>query len=381
MATLTPDTPERMAEALAAAAEARDAIRLGGAFTKDAMAGPIAPSGACISTTALNRVLIYEPKDLTISVEAGIRYRDLEAILAENGQMLPLDPPFSGDATIGGILATNSSGPRRLLYGTARDMVIGMKLATLDGKLVQSGGMVVKNVAGLDMAKLLIGSFGTLAAIAVANFKLVPKPPLSQTFVRTFESAGEAFDARDVTLGSVLQPAAMDLLNPAAARRIGLDGYSLVLQAGGSSAVMERYARELAGAVLFDGDEERTLWGKIQDFTPAFLAPAPSAAVIRTSCTLTELRSVVESTPGPAVARAASGVCYGYFESADAASSWMRDARERGWRPVIEFAPAGEKERLDLWPSSGADFEVMKRIKGMFDPGNLLNRGRLYGRL
>ena len=97
--------------------------------------------------------------------------------------MVPLDPPFADQATVGGVVAANSSGPRRRLYGTARDMVIGMRFATLEGKLVQSGGMVVKNVAGLDMAKLMIGSFGTLAAIAVVNFKLVPMPEAERSFL------------------------------------------------------------------------------------------------------------------------------------------------------------------------------------------------------
>src|SRR5437764_13312898 len=98
--------------------------------------------------------------------------------------MSTLDPPCGAEASVGGILAANSSGPRRRLYGTARDLVIGMQFATLEGKLVQSGGMVVKNVAGLDMAKLMIGSFGTLAAIAVANFKLLPMPEAESTFLR-----------------------------------------------------------------------------------------------------------------------------------------------------------------------------------------------------
>ena len=98
----------------------------------------------------------------------------VHALLAANRQMVPLDPPFADGATVGGVIAANSSGPRRRLYGTARDLVIGMTFATLEGKLVQSGGMVVKNVAGLDMGKLMIGSFGTLAAIAVVNFKLAP---------------------------------------------------------------------------------------------------------------------------------------------------------------------------------------------------------------
>ncbi len=121
-------------------------------------------------------MLEYEPRDLTISVEAGLPWREFTSLLAANRQMVPLDPPFAADATVGGVVAANSSGPRRRLYGTARDLVIGMRFATLEGKLVQSGGMVVKNVAGLDMAKLMIGSFGTLAAIAVVNFKLLPAP-------------------------------------------------------------------------------------------------------------------------------------------------------------------------------------------------------------
>src|SRR5258708_4882188 len=155
------------------------------------MAGPMNPADVTVSTAALDRVLKYEPRDLTISVEAGVRYRDLRRVLAGHGQMLPLDPPFAKDATIGGIVAANTSGPRRRLYGTARDMVIGMTFATLQGKLVNSGGMVVKNVAGLDMAKLMIGSFGTLAAIAVVNFKVFPIPVGSRTFVMEFASVAD----------------------------------------------------------------------------------------------------------------------------------------------------------------------------------------------
>src|SRR5579864_9533680 len=147
------------------------------------MAGPIRDSDVTIATGGLDRVLEYDPRDLTISVEAGITYGELSRILAEHRQMIPLDPPFSDRATIGGIVAANVSGPRRRLYGTARDMVIGMTFATMEGKLIRTGGMVVKNVAGLDMGKLMIGSFGTLAAIAVVNFRVHPMPERTRTFV------------------------------------------------------------------------------------------------------------------------------------------------------------------------------------------------------
>ena len=199
-----------------------------------------------ITTTALRRVLQYEPHDLTISVEAGLRWREFTALLAENRQMVPLDPPFADGATVGGVIAANSSGPRRRLYGTARDLVIGMKFATLEGKLVQSGGMVVKNVAGLDMAKLMIGSFGTLAAIAVVNFKVLPMPEVERSFLLPFDSLAAAIAARNGILKGQLQPSAIDLLNPAAAASLGKSTWLLALRAGGNAAAVDRYERELA---------------------------------------------------------------------------------------------------------------------------------------
>ncbi len=170
-----------MRDALASASAAKQSIELFGSDTKRFMAGPVAAADVRISTAGMRRILQYEPRDLTISVEAGIPFAELNATLARNGQMIPLDGPYCAEATTGGVIAANISGARRRLYGTARDLVIGMKFATLDGKLVQSGGMVVKNVAGLDMGKLMIGSFGTLAAIASINFKLTPRPAVART--------------------------------------------------------------------------------------------------------------------------------------------------------------------------------------------------------
>src|ERR1039457_4171386 len=212
-----PQSPEELAEAMGWASARHQTIELGGHFSKRLMGGPAAPSNITISTAAMRRVRQYEPRDLTIRVEAGISYCDLNRLLAEQHQMIPLDPSFAETATIGGIVACNCSGPRRRLYGTARDMVIGIEFATLEGKLVESGGMGVKNVAGLDMSKLMIGSFGTLAAIAVVNFKLIPQPPCERTFRFSFAGLEKAVAARDAILKSPLDPAAIDLLNPAAA--------------------------------------------------------------------------------------------------------------------------------------------------------------------
>jgi glycolate dehydrogenase FAD-binding subunit len=379
---IRPQGPEELAEAMGQAGARGRTIHLGGHFSKRRMGGPVASAGVTLSTAAMQRVLQYEPRDLTISVEAGISYGALSRLLAENHQMLPLDPPFSEMATIGGIVATNGSGPRRRLYGTARDLVIGMQFATLEGKLVQSGGMVVKNVAGLDMAKLMIGSFGTLAAIAVVNFKLLPRPPAERTFLLSCAAVEQAFAARDAVLKSPLNPAAIDVLN-GAATETDQPGYVLAIQATGSAAAIGRYERELPamGAHPLAPEEEAGFWRAVRSFTPSYLDAHARGAVVRVSCTLKGLRPVVESAPGPVIARAASGVCYAYFEQSGEAGRWAAAMAREHPATVIECAPEDEKEQLNLWPAPGTDLEMMQRIKRMFDPQGLLNRGRLYGRI
>src|SRR3984885_5114102 len=359
--TIVPGSPEELAQCLAEAGSRNQQITLLGHSSKSRMGGAIAPSDVTISTAALNTVLEYEPRDLTISVGAGITYCELSRILAEHQQMIPLDPPFSERATMGGIVAANTSGPRRRLYGSARDMVIGMTFATLEGKLIRTGGMVVKNVAGLDMGKLMIGSFGTLAAITTLNFRLHPILNGTRTFVQPFERIGEAIAARDDVLKSRLQPAAIDILK-------STGGYQIAIQAGGSPAVLDRYSRELSGMRMVEGADEEALWRDIRESTPQFLRTHENGAVLRVSSVLSDVGRVLEALPSQASARAGSGVCYGYFEHA--AELKHPDVGTS----VVEFAAPEFRERAELWPRQGNDFAMMKRIKEMFDPKGLLNR-------
>lgn len=361
---IEPATIEELAAALRDAESSQKTVNVLGNNSKRLMAGPLLASDVTISTVRLNRVLDYEPRDLTISVDAGMPYRELRRTLAQNGQMIPLDPPYSEQSTIGGVVSANLSGPRRRLHGTARDMVIGMKFVTLEGKIVQSGGMVVKNVAGLDMAKMMIGSFGTLAAIGVVNFKLLPLPPETRSFIQEFSTVHDVLAARDRIQKGQLQPAALDIIKS--------DGkYRLLVQAGGNRAVLERYTKELDGAKALDGDAEEQLWAEVREYTPSFLTANPNGAVVRVSSTLSEIGKVLDSFPGKALARAGSGVCYGYFDR------WQ-DAIGRG---VVEYASDEARTNAELWPSPGSDFEIMKKVKDKFDPQHLLNRRRLYGRI
>jgi glycolate oxidase FAD binding subunit len=248
---------------------------------------------------------------------------------------------------------------------------------------VQSGGMVVKNVAGLDMAKLLIGSFGTLAAIAVVNFKLQPMPEVERTVLVSFADSKTAFAARARLLASVLQPAAIDLFNPPAAVH-GKAAWILAVRAAGNQTAVDRYQRELASfgdTVALDGAPHEEFWRQTEDFTPCFLAAHPDGAVVRVSSTLTDLEKCMAPLAVPAMARTGSGVCYIYFDETGSAARYLADAAGSGWKAVIEFAPEARKSELELWPAPGADFETMGRLKALFDPSNLLNRGRLYHRL
>lgn len=358
-----------MGEALRDAAGKGQTIGISGASTKRLMAASARKTDVSVSTAALQQVLQYEPKDLTISVQAGMRWADLTALLAANRQMIPLDPPFARNSTVGGVVAANTSGPRRRWFGTARDQVIGMTFIPVNGDMVNTGGMVVKNVAGLDMAKLLIGSMGTLAAIVSVNFKLSPLPEATRTFVLSGPGAAAVFTPRNEILQSVLQPTSLDIVNPAAASRIGLDGWSLLVRAGGSPRVLDRYSRELPGAQVIENSAETKLWESVEEFTPAFLEAVPGARVLRVSSTLQQVREIMEAVAGPAVSRAGNGVTYGYLAPG---VPWTPSS---AWQACFEYGGDGE-----AWPSPGDDFLLMERVKKMLDPDCLLNPGRYYGR-
>ncbi len=376
METIAPATAGELAAGLGEAASAGKRILIEGKGSKQRAGGAIAPADVRVSTLALDQIHEYEPRDLTISAGAGVSWARLTEVVGRDGYMVPLDPCFTAQATVGGVVSANSSGPRRRLYGSARDLVIGILFCTLEGKIVQSGGMVVKNVAGLDMGKLMIGSLGTLAAIATVNFKLIPKPAGSLTFLFEFPTLAGAIGLRDRLIRGVLQPSAVDLLNPAASASLGRTGWLLAAGVAGNQATLERYRKELAGGEILDGAPESQFWARIREFPARFLAENPAGAVIRVSVTLTALQGCMEKLPGIVIARAANGICYCLL--ADPAQAG--EAYPLG-KSLMEYGPQARDEKLLQWPETGSGFNMMQRIKNMFDPNHLLNRGRFYGRL
>ncbi|MDA0205938.1 MAG: FAD-binding oxidoreductase [Acidobacteria bacterium] len=385
-----PTSPSELCDALRTCAERNSVIETGGAFSKPTMGGPIPSEAVRVTTSAMTRLLAYEPADLTISVEAGMPWRELNRILDDNNQFVPVDPAYGQTATVGGVVATDSSGPRRRRYGSARDVTIGMTFATVEGKLIQSGGMVVKNVTGLDMAKLMIGSFGTLATIATVNFKVLPKPVAVSTFVFSGDSLASIIKLRTRIIASQLQPVALDLVSGSGVADVaGAKRYRLIAEAHGNASTVTRYEKEYgefaqAEAVDFiglDGPAADQLWNDVREFSSSWIAAHPEGGILRVSTAPSALADTIQLCEGSSVSRAALGVTYVGCSDGEELKQQLNRLRSQGVRTLVEHASAAAKQELEQWTAPDSSLAVMQRLKNELDPQALLNPGRLFGKI
>ena len=216
---LYPQSIAELSKIMAIAYEQRLRVLPCGNATKLDWGGLVSRADLVVSTSRLNQVIEHCVGDLTVTVQAGVKYQDLQAVLAEKGQFLAIDPPYSADATIGGILATGSAGSLRHRYNGVRDMCLGIEFVRSDGEVTKAGGRVVKNVAGYDLMKLLTGSYGTLGIATTITFRLYPLPEFTQIVLMT--GTVEAIAQAHQTIStSVLTPIACDLLSPSAIAKI-----------------------------------------------------------------------------------------------------------------------------------------------------------------
>jgi glycolate oxidase FAD binding subunit len=303
-AAVFPGTVDEVRAVVALAAEAEVPVIAWGGGTAATAGMPAARSGLVLGLRRLDRILEHEPGDLTVTVEAGRTFADLQAALGERGQWLSLDPPDAERATIGGVLAANASGPRRHLYGTMRDLVIGVTVITSDGTLVRGGGKVVKNVAGYDLPKLFVGSCGTLGVIVEVTVKLRPRPDDERLVAIAFDRLKDAGAAVRAVMASDLIPNAVELLNAEALRALGIAGASAAVVVG-FDGVAEQVAWQVEelGRVV-SADLPRALpsevWPRLSGAAAAaFVTPA---AVMRLCVLPTQVADVMEQ--GGEVARA-----------------------------------------------------------------------------
>ncbi|MDX6743473.1 FAD-binding oxidoreductase [Actinocorallia sp. A-T 12471] len=312
--------------------------------------------GLLLDTRSLDRVIEHAAGDLVVTVEAGLPVARLQELLAPARQQLALDSPL--DSTVGGVLATASAGPRRLLYGTPRDLLIGVTVIRADGEIVKSGGKVVKNVAGYDLGKLYTGSFGTLGLIVRASFRLHPVPDQS-----VFVTAVEPDPLRAVLalLHSPLVPSAIEV--------DGAGRHSTVAALFEGSAAEARAAeavRLLGGGARVA--EEPQWWGRYPE----------AEVLLEVRAKPSELPEVLALGGSRIRGSAGSGV---WFIGTFAASAPDLVARlRRRWTTVVRSAPPRLHGSLDLWGPSPA-LPLMRRVKDQFDPGHRLSPGRFLGGL
>ena len=321
-----------------------------------------------------------------------MRFADLQKRLGEEGQFLALDPPAADGATIGGVIATNASGPLRFAYGTARDLVIGTRVANPDGTLTRAGGRVVKNVAGYDLNKLYVGSLGTLSIIVELSFKLAPIPPAADSVVGQFADVEAARTVANTVVHSSLSPLAIELLGPGAAAAAGLPRASLlVFRVGGYPQAVERQVRDLSALIVQHGgqrvDASSTTWDDLARMRVTARqrdVVLKAAAPISASATLVDILSKRLEGLEPLVwSHAGSGVAYAACNppTAELLTGLRREvaALSSNASLVIERCPTVLKEAIDVWGDPGASIALMRAVKAKLDPKNTLNPGRYVG--
>ncbi len=352
-----------------------------------------------VVTSRLNQVLHYEPADLTIGVGAGMRLADLQALLAGQNQILPLDAPLAGRTTLGGLVATAADGPQRAGYGTLRDMLLGLTLVEADGTVVKLGGQVVKNVSGYDMVKLLLGSHGTLGVIAEVRLRTYPRPPAEATLLIGCNNRTAALALINDIAASQLRPVAQELFDSASSRRAGLSpigAWGLALRLSGTGPAVERQLRDLeqmarqrgaASLLRLEGRLAPHFWEQICDLSAA--CAAPGTALLQVAVPPAELGAALEALEQAAArhglvlsssARAFNGLIYAYVSGTPEAIGAFQAGLVEGWNHSQVLAGELPKEQEQLrWgaPPPPIALELMQQIKAAFDPQGRLNPGRM----
>jgi glycolate oxidase FAD binding subunit len=379
------------------AARRREPLLVRGNATKAAMLRPVQAS-AEVTTAAHVGIVLYSPRELIISARAGTPMPEIEAALAAEGQHLIAEPPdlsallgvTDRTATLGGITATNLSGPRRVAWGAMRDHVMGLRAVTGRAELIHSGGRVLKNVTGLDLCKLFTGSHGTLGVITEVTLKVLPAPETVGTLVVPGLDAGAGVGALAAALGSPFGVSGAAWLPAEAAERVaglaGLGAVALIRIEDFATSVAyraERLARDLdrAGIVRLDDAASRAVWRAVRDARP--LLAGPEDAVWRIS---------VRPSAGPGVYEALSRDhgATGFLDWGGGLI-WLAGPAEPGLHDAVMAsvgavgghwtlmrAPDSLRGAVLVVPDEAPTLRrISERVKAAFDPSGILNPGRI----
>lgn len=363
------------------------AVLIAGQGSKLSWGGLVKKSDLVVSTAGLNRLIEHAVADMTVTVEAGMPFTQLQTLLAEHQQWLPLDPAYPDQATIGGILATRDGGSLRHRYGGTRDLCLGLSFVRADGQIAKAGGRVVKNVAGYDLMKLFTGSFGTLGLLTEVTLRLYPKPEFSKT-VRVWGSGEELSIFLQALLKTTLTPTAIDVIvfnQISIAVRFQSLPESVMVQVQRCCELAE--AQHLGAEVCIEADEEQCWLNLTVDERPEQVLCKIGVLPVDAIATLTSIKALCAQQGVTLSVRfhASSGLGLLSVAAEDATLMALipklRSYCEAtgGYLTILE-APIVLKQKIEVWGvAEGPTLTAMRQLKQQFDPSAILNPGRFVG--
>ena len=413
-AVVLPASVREMQAVLRFAAAQHLSVMPAGAGTKLGIGNLPQKVDMVLSTTRLNSVVEYEPADLTVTVESGIRLAALQAELTKHRQFLPLNPPYADRCTLGGVVATNASGSLRLRHGTARNQVLGMHVVHANGNVVKSGGKVVKNVAGYDLNKLYIGAFGTLGIITEITLKLAPVPIQQVILTTQFQNIQDAVDTGLSVVRSQALPIFTNLFinsrsnlrpnatcisekTPTLVVGFGGDTETVRWQQNHVQTIMEQNGA--TSVTIREGESCQSLQDAMRKF-PEVNGTSDDRIIAKVNLKRTDIAEFAQKAITPALqglipkipeetgemmALLGSGVLYlaipiasvtDFQPLADTLTQLRQRAMAAQGNLIIEAAPPELKRHIDVWGSVGSMRGLMKQVKAKFDADGLLNPGR-----
>jgi glycolate oxidase FAD binding subunit len=441
-AVIFPKNIQTVSEIVKYANQKNLAIVPWGAGTKMSMGNPPRQLDLVVCTSRMNHMIDVDTANLTLTVEAGVKFKDIQARLAteedrcylpledltteageficsdreHKGSFLPLDPPFSDRATIGGIIASNSSGPRRLLYTNPRDVIIGVRFVSPTGNIVGMGGKTVKNVSGYDIPKLMVGSIGTLGILCDMTFRLLPLPEKMETLLLSFDTFTGVTCFTDRILNSQLLPAAVEVMNhqaflysePKVRPNFKTGVYVVAIALEAYDEAVARMSEEMQAMASECGatdrqtlkeDQHGRFWLKVSNLALTVRDRFAYVITAKLSYPISEWKGICEFVESilsadhiehTLMAHAGTGVCQVNLllnhddrvkidQAIEDLDRMLSRCRKIDGNLMIQNAPIELKQRLQMWGQEGTDLIAIKRVKARLDPSGIMSPGRFVG--
>jgi glycolate oxidase FAD binding subunit len=401
-----PESEEEISAVLKYANSNGLTINILGGGTKRGFGGLNEKADILLSLERFTGIVEHTPGDMTLTVKAGTPFKELQDYLSKHHQKISLDPFWPERSTIGGVIATNESGPKRLGYGSARDAVIGLRTVYPDGKVIRSGGRVVKNVAGYDMNKLFIGSMGTLGVVTEITLKLRPLPK-SESLVLVSFPKGNLEQIRTFAvkvLDSMIEPVTMELLNPALSDKLtGINFYTLAISfedVESSVRYQEKFIKNIlpsdANLTVNSKEEADFFWNRFYQNSPNGSAeelPAETEACLKIGTVNLNVLHVLKETElfkdmFNVTVESHGGLGHGLSQviirgAAKDVASGVKKAREiaekAGGYALVKHIPFELRKEVNVWGKNPSYFILLQGIKTKVDPHKTLNPNRFVG--